>query len=79
MLAAYSTMLRSQRQELHARIGKVLEDQFPEIVDNQPEIFRWRLRCRGVHGAGCVATGDPLRHRSVGDYDEIRLAPYPRT
>jgi len=37
--AAHSTLLRGQRQELHARIGKVLEDQFPEIVDNQPEIL----------------------------------------
>jgi hypothetical protein len=26
-----------------------------------------------------AATGDPLRPRSVGDYDEIRFAPYPRT
>jgi class 3 adenylate cyclase/tetratricopeptide (TPR) repeat protein len=37
--AAYSTLLRSQRQELHARIGKVLEKQFPEIVAAQPEIL----------------------------------------
>jgi tetratricopeptide (TPR) repeat protein len=36
--AAYSTLLRSQRQELHARIGKVLEDKFPEIAAAQPEI-----------------------------------------
>jgi class 3 adenylate cyclase/tetratricopeptide (TPR) repeat protein len=37
--AAYSTLLRGQRQELHARIGKVLEEQFPEMAAAQPEIM----------------------------------------
>jgi tetratricopeptide (TPR) repeat protein len=37
--AAYGSLLRRQRQDLHARIGKVLEDQFPEIVATQPEIL----------------------------------------
>jgi predicted ATPase len=37
--AAYSTLLRSQRQELHARIGRVLEEQFPETSATQPEIL----------------------------------------
>ena len=35
--AAYNSLLRRQRQELHARIGRVLEAQFPEIVSIQPE------------------------------------------
>jgi predicted ATPase len=46
--AAYSTMLRSQRQDLHARIGKVLEDQFPEIVGNQPEILAHHFTQAGL-------------------------------
>ena len=37
--AAYNTLLRSQRQELHARIAKALEEGFPEIVDTQPELL----------------------------------------
>jgi hypothetical protein len=37
--AAYSTLLRGRRQELHSRIGKALEDQFPETVATQPEIL----------------------------------------
>jgi predicted ATPase/class 3 adenylate cyclase len=37
--AAYGTMLRSQRQLLHARIAKTLEDHFPEIVANQPPVL----------------------------------------
>jgi predicted ATPase len=37
--AAYSTLLRSRRQQLHGRITAVLEGQFPEIVETQPEIL----------------------------------------
>ena len=37
--AAYSTLLRSRRQQLHARIAATLEDQFPEIVATQPALL----------------------------------------
>ncbi|MDL2408209.1 adenylate/guanylate cyclase domain-containing protein [Rhizobium calliandrae] len=36
---AYGTLLREGRRELHARIGEVLESQFPEVATNQPEIL----------------------------------------
>jgi predicted ATPase len=36
--AAYSTLLRSRRQQIHARIATILEGNFPEIVDAQPEL-----------------------------------------
>ena len=36
--AAYSTLLRERRRALHARIAEVLEKQFPEIVESQPEL-----------------------------------------
>ncbi len=35
--AAYSTLLRGRRQELHAGIAKVLEERFLETVATQPE------------------------------------------
>jgi hypothetical protein len=35
--AAYSTLLRSRRQQLHARITTTLESQFPDIVATQPQ------------------------------------------
>jgi tetratricopeptide (TPR) repeat protein len=35
--AAYSTLLRGRRQQLHAGIAAALEGQFPEIVETQPE------------------------------------------
>ena len=37
--AAYSTLLRSRRQQLHARITATMESQFPEIVEAQPEVL----------------------------------------
>jgi hypothetical protein len=37
--AAYGTMLRGRRHQLHARIAATLEDQFPEIVAAQPALL----------------------------------------
>ena len=37
--AAYSTLLRGRRQELHAQIAKVLEARFADIVEAQPEVL----------------------------------------
>jgi predicted ATPase len=37
--AAYGTLLREPRRALHARIAETLENQFPEIAENQPELL----------------------------------------
>jgi predicted ATPase len=37
--AAYSTLLRNRRQQLHARIATTLESRFPEITATQPAIL----------------------------------------
>jgi predicted ATPase len=37
--AAYGTLLRERRRALHARIAEVLETQFTEIGENQPELL----------------------------------------
>ena len=37
--AAYGTLLRRTRQQLHARIAEALEDHSPELMDTQPELF----------------------------------------
>jgi tetratricopeptide (TPR) repeat protein len=37
--AAYGTLLRSRRQQIHARIAATLENQFPEIVVAQPALL----------------------------------------
>jgi class 3 adenylate cyclase/predicted ATPase len=37
--AAYSTLLREPRRAIHGRIADVLENQFPEIAESQPELM----------------------------------------
>jgi predicted ATPase len=37
--AAYGTLLRSRRQQVHARIAATLESQFPEVVAAQPQLM----------------------------------------
>ena len=37
--AAYSTLLREPRRVLHARIAEVLESQFSDIAESQPELL----------------------------------------
>jgi class 3 adenylate cyclase len=37
--AAYSTLLRNRRQELHSQIVSVLRREFAELVDSQPELL----------------------------------------
>jgi predicted ATPase len=37
--AAYSTLLRAKRQELHGRVAHVLEKQWPETAETQPELL----------------------------------------
>jgi predicted ATPase len=37
--AAYESLLKSKRRELHGRIAKVLEDEFAESVETEPELL----------------------------------------
>jgi class 3 adenylate cyclase/predicted ATPase len=37
--AAYSTLLREPRRALHARIAEILESQFAELAESQPELL----------------------------------------
>jgi DNA-binding response OmpR family regulator/class 3 adenylate cyclase len=41
--AAYSSLLRSERRELHRRIAELLEASFPEVSENTPEIVAHHL------------------------------------
>jgi predicted ATPase len=47
--AAYETLLRGPRQELHARIATVLEERFPEDVEQQPEILAQHCTLAGLN------------------------------
>ncbi|HEX2279831.1 MAG TPA: hypothetical protein VHN13_22320, partial [Candidatus Tectomicrobia bacterium] len=41
--AAYASLLRSRRQELHARLASVLEESYPDLATRQPELIAHHL------------------------------------
>ena len=45
--AAYSTLLRGRRQELHARVAAALEEHFSDLVERQPELLAHHLAAAG--------------------------------
>jgi class 3 adenylate cyclase/tetratricopeptide (TPR) repeat protein len=67
--AAYGTLLRTRRQELHARVAAVLEADFSDLVERQPELLAHHL------------TGAAQTERAVaqwlaaGQFAAARLAP----
>ncbi len=48
--AAYESLLRSRRQQLHKRIADVLKEQFAEIIERQPELMAHHLLHAGLVG-----------------------------
>ncbi|MCZ6679230.1 MAG: AAA family ATPase [Candidatus Poribacteria bacterium] len=47
--AAYQSLLKSTRQQYHQQIAFVLVDQFPEIVETQPELLAHHCTTAGLH------------------------------
>ena len=45
--AAYQSLLRSTRQQVHQRIGQVLETRFPAAVETQPELVAQHYTAAG--------------------------------
>lgn len=48
--AAYASLLKSKRQNLHQRIAEVLLENFPEIGDNEPEVVARHYTQAGIVG-----------------------------
>jgi tetratricopeptide (TPR) repeat protein len=46
--AAYDSLLRSRRQELHAKIARVIEARFPNIKTTEPEVLAHHLTAAGL-------------------------------
>jgi predicted ATPase len=78
--AAYGSLLRGRRQQLHARIAAALEDQFPEIVAAQPALLAhhcteagltekaveyWLAAGRQAWGRSMLAEAVALLHRGL--------------
>jgi class 3 adenylate cyclase/tetratricopeptide (TPR) repeat protein len=46
--AAYESMLKSRRQQLHGQIARALEDGFPDVVNSEPEILAHHFTEAGI-------------------------------
>ena len=46
--AAYDSLLKSRRQELHAKIARVIEARFPNIKTTEPEVLAHHLTAAGL-------------------------------
>ena len=46
--AAYDSLLKSRRQELHGKIARVLEERFPDIKNFQPELLAQHFIAAGI-------------------------------
>ncbi len=77
--AAYSTLLRGKRQELHARVAAALEEHFADLVERQPELLAHHLTAArdteravdqwlkaGRHAAARSAHLEAIRHFDHG-------------
>jgi tetratricopeptide (TPR) repeat protein len=46
--AAYQSLLRSRRLQLHLQVAQVLEERFPEVVETQPELLAHHYTAAGM-------------------------------
>jgi class 3 adenylate cyclase/predicted ATPase len=46
--AAYDSLLKSRRQELHGKIARVIEQRFPHIKTTEPEVLAHHLTAAGL-------------------------------
>ena len=53
--AIYDSLPRSKRQQIHADIAAILEQDFPELAENQPEVLAYHYQEAGNHplAIGC--------------------------
>ena len=66
--AAYDSLLKSRRQTLHAKIAQVIEQQFPETKDTEPQVLAHHLTAAGLAEAAI-----PLWQRA-GELARQRMA-----
>jgi class 3 adenylate cyclase/predicted ATPase len=46
--AAYESLLKSKRQQLHTNIAQILEERFPDLVDTEPELAAHHYTAAGL-------------------------------
>ena len=65
---AYQSLLKSTRQQYHQQIAQVLEEQFPDTKETQPELRGSSLHRGRAHRAGhsLLAEGRAASHPALG-------------
>jgi predicted ATPase len=76
--AAYGSLLRSARQQLHARIAEALETHFPELMDTQPELFAQHYAEAGLIEKSVASWGQAGRRSAARSAMAEAAAQYQR-
>jgi class 3 adenylate cyclase/tetratricopeptide (TPR) repeat protein len=66
--AAYESLLLGRRREWHERIARTLEERFPELMANEPELLAYHFGEAGLAGPACdfrMRAGDRALSRSA--------------
>lgn len=50
---AYDNLLRGRRQQIHERVARSLEERFPSVVENEPELLGHHFGQAGVADLAC--------------------------
>ena len=50
--AAYASLLRARRQQLHARVAQALEDKYPDLTARRPEVLAHHYEAAGLEERG---------------------------
>ena len=65
--AAFQSILKTRKRELHRRVADVLSSRFPEIAATEPELLAHHYTEADVIDLRCLlAQGGRARHRSIG-------------
>jgi predicted ATPase len=88
--AAYESLLRRTRQQLHQQMARVLEAQFPQTTETQPELLAHHYTAGGLHESAIIwwqqageharrqfAFAEAVRHLTQGVTLLQSLAPTP--
>ena len=88
--AAYESLLKTRRQQLHGLIARTLEQRFPDVVTSEPEILARRFTEAGIidHATGYwlkagnralerSANAEAVKHLRRGIALTLELAPSP--
>jgi class 3 adenylate cyclase/predicted ATPase len=75
-VAAYESLLRSERRRFHERIARVLKERFPEVAAERPELIAYHLTGAGEseeavgfwEAAGQRALSRPAMHEAAAHF-----------